>query len=74
MLFVVSLTDIVAVFFLTELILWLLFLLYNYIFHGVSMVRFRWRQQYQRRYPDEFLDRSDARYEYLRVKGRFISK
>ncbi|XP_024629037.1 39S ribosomal protein L46, mitochondrial isoform X2 [Medicago truncatula] len=22
---------------------------------------FRWRQQYQRRYPDEFLDRSDAR-------------
>ncbi|RHN49555.1 hypothetical protein MtrunA17_Chr7g0275751 [Medicago truncatula] len=25
------------------------------------MIRFQWRQQYQRRYPDEFLDRSDAR-------------
>lgn len=31
------------------------------------MVRFRWRQQFQRRYPDEFLDKSNARYEYLRL-------
>ncbi|GAU41712.1 hypothetical protein TSUD_349730 [Trifolium subterraneum] len=29
-----------------------------YAFHEFS---FQWRQQYQRRYPDEFLDRSDAR-------------
>ncbi|KAK2454185.1 39S ribosomal protein L46, mitochondrial [Trifolium repens] len=31
------------------------------IVYAFQEFSFRWRQQYQRRYPDEFLDRSDAR-------------
>lgn len=27
--------------------------------------RFRWQQQYRRKYPDEFLDKADARYIFL---------
>lgn len=41
-------------------------------FSGVCMVRFRWRQQYQRRYPDEFLDKSDARYKFTSDKTMSI--
>jgi len=36
------------------------------------MARFRWQQQYQRRYPDEFLDRSDARYGYFSKSGSIL--
>ncbi|XP_061362743.1 uncharacterized protein LOC133306441 [Gastrolobium bilobum] len=30
-------------------------------FYAFQEFSIRWRQQYQRRYPDEFLDKSDAR-------------
>lgn len=39
-----------------------LFVRKRWIFGGFLCTRLRWRQQYRRRYPDEVLGKSDARY------------